>query len=64
MDKQENPELFEPLTMSKIIAPSLEIKEEAANAPPTPPPSQVTMELQDPVPLGEEFDPSCHLSRR
>jgi hypothetical protein len=39
MDKQEHPkssqdpplELFEPLTMKKILAPSLEIKEEAAS---------------------------------
>jgi hypothetical protein len=46
MDKQEHPEssqdplleLFEPLTMKKIPAPSLEIKEEAASIPPAPPP--------------------------
>jgi hypothetical protein len=61
MDKQEHPEssqdpppeLFEPLTMKKILAPSLEIKEEAASTPPAPPPSK---ELQEPVSL-EEFDP-------
>jgi hypothetical protein len=69
MNKQEHPEssqdplpeLFEPLTMKKIPAPSLEIKEEAASTPPAPPPSK---ELQELVPLEEEFDPSCHLSRR
>ncbi|PWZ04081.1 hypothetical protein Zm00014a_014613 [Zea mays] len=68
MDKQEHPEssqdpppeLFEPLTMKKIPAPSLEVKEEAASTPPAPPPSE---ELQEPVQLEEEFDPSCHLSR-
>uniref|UniRef100_A0A804UMH0 Uncharacterized protein n=1 Tax=Zea mays TaxID=4577 RepID=A0A804UMH0_MAIZE len=62
MDKQEHPEssqdpppeLFEPLTMKKIPAPSLEVKEEAASTPPAPPPSE---ELQEPVPLEEEFDP-------
>jgi hypothetical protein len=66
MDKQEHPEssqdpppeLFEPLTMKKISAPSLEVKEEAASTPPAPPlalpPSE---ELQEPVPLEEEFDP-------
>jgi hypothetical protein len=62
MDKQEHPkssqdplpELFEPLTMKKIPAPSLEIKKEAASTPPAPPPSK---ELQEPVPLEEEFDP-------
>uniref|UniRef100_A0A804N5V3 Uncharacterized protein n=1 Tax=Zea mays TaxID=4577 RepID=A0A804N5V3_MAIZE len=62
MDKQEHPkssqdpplELFEPLTMKKIPAPSLEIKEEATSTPPAPPPSK---ELQEPVPLEEEFDP-------
>ncbi|PWZ29486.1 hypothetical protein Zm00014a_036725 [Zea mays] len=62
MDKQEHPEssqdppleLFEPLTMKKISAPSLEVKEEAAITPLAPPPSQ---ELQEPVPLEEEFDP-------
>uniref|UniRef100_A0A804LW42 Uncharacterized protein n=1 Tax=Zea mays TaxID=4577 RepID=A0A804LW42_MAIZE len=48
------PELFEPLTMKKILAPSLEIKEEATSTPPAPPPSE---ELQEPVPLEEEFDP-------
>jgi hypothetical protein len=61
-DKQEYPEssqhppleLFEPLTMKKILAPSLEVKEEAASTPPAPPPSE---ELQEPVPLEEEFDP-------
>ncbi|PWZ23611.1 hypothetical protein Zm00014a_002232 [Zea mays] len=62
MDKQEHPEssqdpppkLFEPLTMKKIPAPSHEIKEEAASTPPAPPSSK---ELQEPVPLEEEFDP-------
>jgi hypothetical protein len=63
MDKQEHPEssqdpppeLFEPLTMKKIPAPSLEVKEEAASTPPAPPPSE---ELQEPVQLEEEFDPA------
>jgi hypothetical protein len=62
MNKQEHPEssqdpppeLFEPLTMKKILAPSLEVKEEAASTPPAPPPSE---ELQEPAPLEEEFDP-------
>jgi hypothetical protein len=62
MNKQEHPEssqdpppeLFEPLTMKKIPALSLEIKEEAASTPPAPPPSE---ELQEPVPLEEEFKP-------
>jgi hypothetical protein len=62
MNKQEHPEssqdpppeLFEPLTMKKIPAPSLEVKEEAASIPPAPPPSE---ELQEPVPLEKEFDP-------
>jgi hypothetical protein len=62
MNKQEHPEssqdlppeLFEPLTMKKIPAPSLEVKEEAASTPPAPPPSK---ELQELVPLEEEFDP-------
>jgi hypothetical protein len=62
MNKQEHPEssqdpppeLFEPLTMKKILAPSLEVKEEAASTPPAPPPSE---ELQEPVQLEEEFDP-------
>jgi hypothetical protein len=62
MDKQEHPEssqdppleLFEPLTMKKIPAPSLEVKKEAASTPLTLPPSE---ELQEPVPLEEEFDP-------
>jgi hypothetical protein len=47
MDKQDHPEssqdpppeLFEPLTMKKIPAPSLEVKEEAASTPPAPSPS-------------------------
>jgi hypothetical protein len=47
------PELFEPLTMKKIPAPSREIKEEAASTPPAPPPSE---ELQESVQLEEEFD--------
>uniref|UniRef100_A0A804M4T0 Uncharacterized protein n=1 Tax=Zea mays TaxID=4577 RepID=A0A804M4T0_MAIZE len=62
MDKQEHPEssqdplpeLFEPLTMKKILAPSREIKKEAARTLPAPPPS---VELQEPVQLEEEFDP-------
>ncbi|PWZ25461.1 hypothetical protein Zm00014a_019202 [Zea mays] len=62
MDKQEHPEssqdpppkLFEPLTMKKIPAPSLEVKEEAASTSPAPSPSE---ELQEPVPLEEEFNP-------
>jgi hypothetical protein len=62
MDKQEHPEssqdppleLFEPLTMKKILAPSLEVKEEAISTPPAPPPSE---ELQEPVQLEEEFEP-------
>ncbi|PWZ39364.1 hypothetical protein Zm00014a_032642 [Zea mays] len=62
MDKQEHPEssqdpppeLFEPLTMKKIPAPSREIKEEAASTPPAPPPFE---ELQEPVQLEEEFNP-------
>jgi hypothetical protein len=62
MDKQEYPEssqdplpeLFDPLTMKKIPAPSLEVKEEAASTPPAPPPSE---ELQEPIQLEEEFDP-------
>jgi hypothetical protein len=61
MNKQEHPEasqdppseLFEPLTMKKIPATSLEVKEEAASTPPAPPPSE---ELQEPVHLEEEFD--------
>ena len=61
MDKQEHPEssqdpppeLFEPLTMKKIPAPSREIKE-AASTPPAPPPSE---ELQEPIQLEEEFNP-------
>jgi hypothetical protein len=40
--------------MKKIPAPSLEVKEEAASTPPAPPPSE---ELQEAVPLEEEFDP-------
>jgi hypothetical protein len=62
MDKQEHPEssqdlppeLFEPLTMKKIPAPSLEVKEEAASTPPAPPPFE---ELQEPAQLEEEFNP-------
>jgi hypothetical protein len=62
MNKQEHPEssqdpppeLFEPLTMKKIPAPSLEVKEEATSTLPAPLPSE---ELQEPVPLEEEFDP-------
>ena len=52
---QDSPsELFEPLTMNKIPAPSREIKEEAASTPPAPPPSE---ELQELVPLEGEFNP-------
>jgi hypothetical protein len=40
--------------MKKILAPSLEVKEEAASTPLAPPPSE---ELQEPAPLEEEFDP-------
>ncbi|PWZ52843.1 hypothetical protein Zm00014a_016246 [Zea mays] len=62
MDKQEHPEssqdppleLFKPLTMKKIPAPSLEVMKEAASTPPAPPPSE---ELQERVALEEEFDP-------
>jgi hypothetical protein len=62
MDKQEHPEssqdpppeLFKPLTMKKIPAPSREIKEESASTPPALPPSE---ELQEPVQLEEEFNP-------
>jgi hypothetical protein len=62
MGKQEHPEssqdplleLLEPLTMKKIPARSLEVKEEAASTPPAPPPSE---ELQEPILLEEEFDP-------
>jgi hypothetical protein len=62
MNKQEHPEssqvpppeLFEPLTMKKIPAPSLEVKEEAASTSLAPPPSE---ELQEPVQLEEEFNP-------
>jgi hypothetical protein len=62
MNKQEHPEssqdpppeLFEPLNMKKIPAPSLEVKEEAASTPPALPPSK---ELQEPVRLEEEFNP-------
>jgi hypothetical protein len=62
MDKQEHPEssqdpppeLFEPLTMKKIPAPSREIKEEAASTPLAPSPSE---KLQEPVSLEEEFNP-------
>jgi hypothetical protein len=62
MDKQEHPEssqdpppeLFEPLIMKKIPAPSREIKEEAASTRLAPSSCE---ELQEPVPLEEEFDP-------
>ncbi|PWZ19601.1 hypothetical protein Zm00014a_030951 [Zea mays] len=62
MDKQEHPEssqdpppeLFEPLTMKKIPAPSREIKEEAASILPALLPCE---ELQEPVPLEKEFNP-------
>jgi hypothetical protein len=62
MNKQEHPEssqgpppeLFEPLTMKKIPAPALEVKEEAASTSLAPPPSE---ELQEPVQLEEEFNP-------
>jgi hypothetical protein len=53
MDKQEHPEssedpppeLFEPLTMKKIPAPSLEVKEEATSTLPAPPPFEELQEL-------------------
>ncbi|PWZ14604.1 hypothetical protein Zm00014a_039434 [Zea mays] len=62
MNKQEHPkssqdpppELFEPDTMKKIPAPSLEVEEEAASTQPAPLPSE---KLQEPIPLEEEFDP-------
>uniref|UniRef100_A0A804N7C4 Uncharacterized protein n=1 Tax=Zea mays TaxID=4577 RepID=A0A804N7C4_MAIZE len=62
MNKQEHPEssqdpppeLFEPLTMKKIPAPSREIREEVASTPPAPSPSE---ELQESVLLEEEFVP-------
>jgi hypothetical protein len=62
MIKQEHPEssqdppleLFEPFTMKKILAPSREIKEEAAS---TSPASPLSEELQEPVPLEKEFNP-------
>jgi hypothetical protein len=56
MDKQEHPELFDPLTMKKIPAPSPEVKEEATSTPLASPPFE-SLELQEPVLLGEEFDP-------
>jgi hypothetical protein len=67
MGKQEHPEssqdplpeLFETLTMKKIPAPSLEIKEGAASTPLASSPSK---ELQEPVPLEEEFDPRLAIS--
>jgi hypothetical protein len=40
--------------MKKIPASSCEVKEEAASTPPAPPPFE---ELQEPVPLEEEFNP-------
>ncbi|PWZ25965.1 hypothetical protein Zm00014a_014223 [Zea mays] len=40
--------------MKKILAPSLEVKEEAASTPPAPPPSK---ELQGSVPFEEDFNP-------
>ncbi|PWZ11916.1 hypothetical protein Zm00014a_034100 [Zea mays] len=40
--------------MKKISTLSREIKEEAASTPPAPPPSE---ELQESVPLEEEFNP-------
>jgi hypothetical protein len=51
------PELFEPLTMKKITTPSLEVKEEVTRTPPAPLPSKVTLELQELVLFGEEYDP-------
>jgi hypothetical protein len=64
MYNQEHPEpsqdpsteLFEPLTMKKIPTLTLEVKEEALSTPPAPTPSEVNLELQEPVPLGEEYD--------
>ncbi|PWZ57389.1 hypothetical protein Zm00014a_016014 [Zea mays] len=68
MNKQEHPEssqdpppeLFEPLTMKKILAPSLVVKKKL-QAPRQHPPFE---ELQELVPLEEEFDPVFHLSCR
>ncbi|PWZ31249.1 hypothetical protein Zm00014a_022500 [Zea mays] len=69
MDKQEHlessqdppPELFEPLTMKKILAPSLEVKEEAASTPPAPPPLRSYKSQSS---LKKSSTASCHLSRR
>jgi hypothetical protein len=44
--------------MKKIPPPSPEIKEEVISTPPAPPPSEVTLEVQEPVPLGQEFNPA------
>jgi hypothetical protein len=69
MDKQEYlessqdppPELFEPLTMKKIPAPSLEVKEEATSTPPALPHSE---EYKSQSNLKKSSTPCCHLSRR
>ncbi|PWZ06703.1 hypothetical protein Zm00014a_019083 [Zea mays] len=68
MDKQEHPEssqdplpeLFEPLTMKKIPAPSLEVKEEAASTPPAPPLRSYKSQSR----LKKSSTSCCHLSRR
>jgi hypothetical protein len=51
-----SPELFEPLTMKKIPTLIVEVKGEALSTPPAPTPSEVNLELQEPVPLGEEYN--------
>jgi hypothetical protein len=64
MDKQEHykpsqdpsPKLFEPFTMKMIPTPTPKVKEETTSTPHAPPPSEVTLELQEPVPLVEEYD--------
>lgn len=43
--------------MKKIPTPSLVVKEEAISTPPTTPPSEATLEIQEPDSLGDEFDP-------
>jgi hypothetical protein len=54
---QDQPlELFEPLTIKKIPASTPKVKEEAGSTPPAPPPSEVTLELQESVSLGEAYD--------
>ncbi|PWZ08510.1 hypothetical protein Zm00014a_022634 [Zea mays] len=69
MDKQEHPEssqdpppeLFEPLTMKKIPAPSREIKEEAASTPPARRPLRSYKSLSR---FKKSSTSCCHLSRR